>query len=190
MGNLSVQSNQVLTPVSAPKAAPAKAPAAQEAPKTPEIKKDSLEWKSVPTSERVTTAITTTFKSTIIPYTIGGALAAPATGAVLGGFIGLFSGNAGKFAVEGAKVGARYMHYTAAAGAGLSAVDAVAVGTVVGSAPDKTSAMTRLGVGSAVLGLLSAEDAWDVVGAGANGAVQSVRAGQIYDKTLENLQKK
>lgn len=45
------------------------------------------------------------------------------------------------------------MHYTAAAGAGISAVDALAVGTVVGSAPDKSSAMTRLGVGSAVLGL-------------------------------------
>ncbi|MBT9548656.1 MAG: hypothetical protein IV090_24900 [Candidatus Sericytochromatia bacterium] len=190
MGNLSVQSNQVLTPVSAPKAAPAPAAPAQEAPKTAGIQKDNLEWKNVPTSDRVKTAIATTFKSTIIPYTIGGALAAPAAGAVFGGFIGLFSGNAGKFAVEGAKVGARFMHYTAAAGAGISAVDALAVGTVVGSAPDKSSAMTRLGVGSAVLGLLTAEDGWDAVGAVAGGAAESVRAGRIYDKTLENLQKK
>lgn len=89
MGNLSVQSNQVLTPVSAPKAAPAPAAPAQEAPKTAGIQKDNLEWKNVPTSDRVKTAIATTFKSTIIPYTIGGALAAPAAGAVLGGFVGL-----------------------------------------------------------------------------------------------------
>ncbi|PIQ23283.1 hypothetical protein COW36_08045 [bacterium (Candidatus Blackallbacteria) CG17_big_fil_post_rev_8_21_14_2_50_48_46] len=187
MGNLSVQNNQPILPIQqSPKAAPAQpaAPAAEKA----AISKDSLEWKNIPSSERVKTAITTTFKQTIIPYTVGGALAAPAAGAVLGGFIGLFSGNAGKFAVEGAKVGARFMPHGAAAGAVISGVDAAVVGTVVGTSPDKQSAMLRLGTLSAVVGILSADDKWDMLGAGVGAAAESVRAGRIFEKTNEALQ--
>jgi hypothetical protein len=190
MSNFAIKANQPVAPLSAPKAAPAQAQAPQETAKPVGLAKDSIEWKDIPTSTRVKTAIATTFKSTIIPYTVGGALAAPAAGAVMGGFVGLFSGNAGKFALEGAKLGARYMPITAAAGAAVSGVDALAVGTVVGSAPDKTAAMTRLGLGTALMGLLSAEDAWDVVGAGVSGAAESVRGGRVYDKTLEALQNK
>ena len=125
MANLSVQSNQPLLPVNTPKAAPAaKAESTAKAPEQAAMSKDSVEWKSVPASDRVKTAIATTFKKTIIPYTVGGALVAPAAGAVIGGFVGAFSGQAGKFALEGAKFGSRYSLHGAAAGAVISGVDA------------------------------------------------------------------
>lgn len=191
MANLSVQSNQPLLPVNTPKAAPA--PKAESAPKAAEqsaMNKDAVEWKSVPTSDRVKTAVATTFKKTIIPYTVGGALAGPIAGAAIGGFIGAFSGQAGKFAVEGAKFGSRYALHGAAAGAVMSGVDAAVTGTVVGSAPDKQSAMVRMGSITLITGLLTAEDGLDVLGAGVGGAAGSLRAGRIFDETNAALQKK
>jgi hypothetical protein len=191
MANLSVQSNQPLLPVNTPKAAPAaKAESTAKAPEQAAMSKDSVEWKSVPASDRVKTAIATTFKKTIIPYTVGGALVAPAAGAVIGGFVGAFSGQAGKFALEGAKFGSRYSLHGAAAGAVISGVDAAVTGTVVGTSPDKQSAMVRMGSITLITGLLTAEDGWDVLGAGVGGAAESVRAARIFDATNEALQKK
>lgn len=191
MGNLTVNNNQTLAPIQKTPAAASK-PAAPQAEKTVEkhnLGKDALKWSDVPTSTRITTATTTTFKQTIVPYTIGGALAGPVTGAAIGGFIGLFSGQAGKFAVEGAKVGARYMLHGAAAGAVISGVDAVAMGTLVGTSPDRNAAATRAGVLSGLIGLASAEDAIDVAITGVGAVAEASRAGRIYDKTLEQLQK-
>ena len=182
MSNLSVQTSPV-QPLPAPAKASAPPPAAQPAEQPAALAQDQLEWKAVPSSERIKTAISTTFKQTIVPYTVGGALAAPAAGAVLGGFIGLFSGQPGKFALEGAKAGMKFMPHGAAVGAVVSGVDAAVTGTVVGSAPDKKSAMLRLGTLSTAVGILTARDKFDVIGAGIGGAAESVRAGQIFDKT-------
>lgn len=189
MSNLSIQTKPALTPIATP-AKPAattetKAPAAQ-----PGLKQDAVIWKEVPASTRIKTAIATTFKSEVIPYTIGGALAAPVGGALLGGFIGMFGGQPGKGAIEGAKMALKYAPITAAAGAGIAGVDALAMGTAVGSAPDRHSAQVRVGAGTAILGLLTADDKWDMLGAGVSGVAESARAGKIFDKTNEALQKK
>lgn len=191
MGNLTVNNNQALAPIQKTPAATTKpaAPQAEQAVEKHNLGKDALKWSDVPTSTRIATATATTFKQTIVPYTVGGALAAPAAGAIVGGFIGAFSGQVGKFAAEGAKFGARYMLHTAAAGAVISGVDALAMGTVVGSAPDRNSAATRAGVLSGLIGLATAEDAIDVALTGVGAAVEASRAGRIYDKTLEQLQK-
>ncbi|MBF2054909.1 MAG: hypothetical protein IGS03_15795 [Candidatus Sericytochromatia bacterium] len=191
MGSLSVNNNQTLapiqqTPATAPKAA---APQAEKAAEKHNLGKDALQWGDVPTSTRVKTATATTFKQTIITYTVAGSLAGPVTGAAVGGFIGLFSGQAGKFAVEGAKMGARYMLHGTAAGAAISGVDALAMGTLVGTSPDRASAATRAGVLSGLIGLLGAEDALDIAVTGVGAAAEASRAGRIYDKTLEQLQK-
>jgi len=185
MGSLSVHSSTTLTPVaSQPKAvAQQPQPAAQAPAQQSALGKDILQWKDIPTSTRIGKATSTTFKQTVVPFAIGGALAPPLAGAAIGGFIGLFSGQPGKFAVEGMKLTAKYMPVGAAVGVAAAGVDAAVVGSVVGSSPDKQAAMTRLGVGTAVLGLLAAEDAWDVVGAGASGAAQSLRAGRIFEQT-------
>jgi hypothetical protein len=182
MSNLSVQASPVQS-LPAPAKTSAPTPGQQPAEQPAALKQDQLEWKTVPASERIKTAVATTFKQTIVPYTVGGALAAPAAGAVLGGFIGLFSGQSGKFALAGAKAGMKFMPHGAAAGAVVSGVDAAVTGTVVGSAPDKKSAMLRLGTLTTAVGVLTARDKFDLIGAGVGGAAESIRAGQIFDKT-------
>lgn len=191
MGSLSVNNNQALAPIQKTPAAASKpaAPQAEKAVEKYNLGKDALQWSDVPTSTRVKTATATTFKQTIIPYAVAGSLAGPVTGAAVGGFIGLFSGQAGKMAVEGAKFGARYMLHGAAAGAAISGVDALAMGTIVGTAPDRAAAATRAGVLTGLIGLVTAEDALDVAVTGVGAASEASRAGRIYDKTLEQLQK-
>lgn len=173
-------------------AKPAATPSSPVAQKSEQssMQQDIVAWKDIPKSDRVKTAIATTFKKTILPYTIGGALAAPAAGAVLGGFVGLFNGQPGKGALEGAKFMARYMPLTAAAGAAVSATDAAVMGTMVGTAPDKQAAMTRVGGLTAIVGILTAEDNWDLLGTGVATVAESARAGEVFDRTNEALQKK
>lgn len=189
MGSINAVSN-VQVPVSQASKPAAQAATPQKPAEQSGLQKDIVAWKDVPKSDRVKTAIATTFKQTVIPYTIGGALVAPAAGAAIGGFIGLFNGQPGKFAWEGAKAMAKYMPIGAAAGAAVAGVDAAVVGTVVGTAPDRQSAMLRLGGATAIIGILTAEDKWDLVGTGVSTAAESVRAGQVFDRTNEALQKK
>lgn len=193
MGNIAIQSNPTLTTIGTQKqAAPAKAgeSAPAPAPAQASLSKDVVKWQDVSKGERIKTAIATTFKNEVIPYTVGGALAAPAAGALLGGFVGAFSGNAGKYAWEGAKYALKFAPITGAMGAGAAGVDALAIGTAVGSSKDRHSAMVTVGAGSAILGLLSSNDKWDMLASGVGAAAESARAGKVYDKTLEALQKK
>ncbi|MGV3526885.1 MAG: hypothetical protein ACO1RX_21890 [Candidatus Sericytochromatia bacterium] len=190
MSNISVKPTQPMVPVSAPKQAPAQAQPAAQAPQKSAMANDVLQWKDVPSSTRVKTAITTTFKQNVIPYTIGGAIAAPLAGAALGAFVGAFAGTPGKGAIEGAKAMARFIPHGAAVGAAAAGVDAAVMGTAVGTAPDRQSAVTRVGAATAIIGLLTAEDAMDVIGTGVGTVAESARAGRIFDKTEAALQKK
>lgn len=191
MSNLSVN-----RPLSTPLAhTPAATPAKTSEPLKAAEQKSSLAqdvttWSATPKSQRVKTAIAETFKSTALPSAIGGALAPAVAGAAFGGFVGLFNGQVGNMAKEGFIAGLKYAPHGAAVGLALAGADAAVVGTVVGTSPDKAAAMTRLGTATAILGLLNAEDAWDVVDTGLSTAANSVRAGQIFDKTNAALEKK
>lgn len=191
MSNMNVRPQPALTSLPTASTSPvAKASTEKPVPtKASSLAQDIVSWKEAPKSDRVKAAITATFKEVAIPYTIGGALAAPAVGAVIGGFIGMFAGTPGKGAIEGMKATVKYMPLGAAVGLGAAGVDAAVVGTVVGTAPDKQAAMTRLGGATAIIGLLTAEDAWDVVGTGVATAAESVRAGRIFDKASDAIQK-
>ncbi len=190
MSNLTVKPNPALslpqTPVT-PK--PAEQPHGLKTPeKAASLQNDLVQWSNTSTSKRVGTAIKETFKSTAIPSAIGGALAPAVGGAMLGGFVGMFNGQVGNMAKEGFMAGLKYAPHGAAAGLAIAGADAVVVGSVVGSSPDKAAAMTRLGTATAIVGLLTAEDGWDVIDTGLNTAHNSVRAGRIFDKTNAALQ--
>ncbi len=190
MSNINVRTQPALASLPTQSAPAQKATAEKQAPaKASSMAQDIVSWKDTPKSDRVKAAITATFKEVAIPYTVGGALAAPAVGAVMGGFIGLFAGKPGAAALEGAKAMIKYMPVGAAIGLGVAGADAAVVGTVVGTSPDKQSAMTRLGGATAIIGLLTAEDAWDVVGTGLATVAESARAGRIYDKASDAIQK-
>ena len=192
MSNLSVN-RPVSTPILPSSPAAQAKPAAQDGLKTPQkassLAEDMTTWSSTTKTDRVKVAITETFKSTVIPSVIGGALAPAVAGAAFGGFIGVFNGQVASMAKDGFMAGLKYAPHGAAAGLAIAGVDAAVVGTVVGTSPDKASAMTRLGTATAILGLLNAENALDVIDAGVNTAVTSTRAGQIFDKTNAALQK-
>ena len=192
MANLNVQSTVPSIPVASPTPTKAAAKAPEQATEKPALAKDAIAWADVPKSERVSAATSIKFKQTIVPYAVGGALVPAATGAVLGGFIGLFSGNAGKFAVEGAKMGLNWKFVAggAAVGATIATAESAVMGGIVGTAPDKQSAMTRAGVASGILGLLTAENKMDVIGAGIGAAAESVSAGRLFDKAEAAVTKK
>lgn len=192
MSNLSVN-RPLSTPVAPATQQAQSKPAAEGGLKAPQkassLSQDMTTWSTTAKSDRVKVAITETFKSTVIPSVIGGALAPAVAGAALGGFIGMFNGQVANTAKEGFVAGLKYAPHGAAAGLAIAGVDAAVVGTVVGTSPDKASAMTRLGTATAILGLLSAEDAIDVIGTGIDAAANSARAGKIFDKTNAALQK-
>lgn len=192
MANINVQSQLPLTPVAAPaapKQSQAPGPAAQEAPKASAMAQDAVAWKDIPSSTRVKTAIATSFKKTVIPYTIGGAVAAPLAGAAFGAFVGLFAGTPGKGAMIGAKAMVKYIPHGAALGVAAAGVDAAVLGTAVGSAPDKASAMRRVGIATAVIGVLGAEDTSDLIGTGVSTAANTGRAARLFDQTEAALKK-
>lgn len=184
----SVQPTQAQPPKSETAATAAHGLKAPE--KASSLAQDMTTWSTTSKSQRVKTAISETFKGTVLPAAVGGALAPAVAGAALGGFVGLFNGQVGTMAKEGFMAGLKYAPHGAAVGVGLAGVDAAVVGTVVGTAPDKAAAMTRLGTATAVIGLLTAEDGWDVIDTGINTAANSVRAGHIFDKTNAALQEK
>lgn len=190
MSNISIRTQPALTSLPTQTAPAQKSIAETQTPtKASSLAQDIVSWKEAPKSDRVKAAITATFKEVAIPYTVGGALAAPIAGAAIGGFFGLFNGTSASSALEGAKYAARYMPVTAAVGLGVAGAESAVVGTVVGTSPDKQSAMTRMGGATAIIGLLTAEDGWDVVGTGVATVAESARAGRIFDKASEAIQK-
>lgn len=189
MANLSIKtSHPVQTlPAAPPQAtAPQKTNAAKATPAV--VPKDEFKWSSASTGSRVKAATIESFKETAIPYTLGGALAPPLAGAALGGFIGLFNGDPIGTAKLGLKAGARYMHYGAAAGLGISGLKSGVVGTVVGTAADKKAAVTHMATLTAVVGILNAEKPEDLIDVAGNTAYDATLAGRVFDKAEARLQ--
>ena len=182
MSNLSVQSRPVQpvgTLPSAP-AAPAQPQKTTEAPS--QLQQDSMSWSEASTSSRIGAAATEVFKETALPYTIGGALAVPVGSAVLGGMIGLFSGDPVGVAKAAVVATAKYIPLGAAAGLGVSGIQSGVMGTVVGTSPDKEAAAVRMGTLTAVVGVLTAEEPEDLLGVGVETAYNATMAARIFDK--------
>lgn len=187
MSNLSVQNRPVQAVGTLP-AAP-KAEQASQAPKAQStMEQDVVSWSNTAKGTRVKAAMTESFKETAIPYTIGGAVAVPLSGALVGGFLGLFGGDP----LGGAKIGvmatAKYIPVGAAAGLGVSGAQSAVVGTVVGTAPTKEAAATRMGTLTAVVGVLTAEEPEDLIGVAVGTAHDASMAARIFDKAEARIQ--